>query len=526
MAVMNFDQKLNVLMHLFKLSNSKLARGISVDASLVSRWLSGERKISPNSPHIPKMASYFLKLNAYHYQKEYLERIIAARISDSQIHDDAERVHILADWLISGDKPDPQPEQQPEQLLQSTSMISSLSEILSGKEQKFEDPITAPPILPGVQQTCEIFEGRDGRRQAVLNILSQVVQSQQKLNLYMTSEDDARWMTEAPDFAAKFANLLHQVIKNGHQITLIHMLSKKVNEIMNMMLNWIPLHMIGHVNSYYFPRFNDRRIRQTYLIVQGKTALTSSTIADFSGNDLTYCFSDAASVDQNLRLFMVHLSQCRPLFSLYNKLNMKTYYDQISELIKKPGTVYNLRHQLNTNLLPAAILPSYIPDPVQSDLLKLQQKEFFGHLAQDRHIDILPLSLLEQLADGKPCYLAGDDVFADYPISLSSSETVLWLQKTADALRRYPNYELYLSSEASEIDRLPVNINYKEGVMAGFSRADLSAAPSLQIVLSENNVLHSLSYYMENVIQKIPIGLRSKNEVLDKLGRLISEMSV
>lgn len=523
---MNFDEKLNVLMHLFKLSNSKLARGISVDASLVSRWLSGERKISPNSPHIPKMASYFLKINAYQYQKEYLEGIISARVSDSQIHDEAERVHILADWLISGEKPDPQPDPQPEQLLQSTGMISSIAEILAGKELIFEDPIAAPPVLSGIQQNCEIFEGRNGRRQAVLNILSQVVQSQQKLNLFMTSEDDARWMTEVPEFADKFANLLQQIIKNGHQITLIHMLSRKVNEIMNMMLNWIPLHMSGQVNSYYYPRFNDRRIRQTYLIVQGKTALTSSTIADFSGNDLTYCFSDPASVDQNMRLFMVHLSQCRPLFSIYSKPSMKSYYEQNSELIKKTGTVYNLQHQLNVNLLPSAILSFYLPDPVQSEWLKLQQKDFFSHLNQDRHIDILPLSLLERLADGKPCYLAGGDIFADHPISLSSSETVLWLQKTADALRRYPNYELYLSTEASEIDRLPVNITYKESVMTNFSLSDHSSMPSLLIVLCEINVLHSMSYYMENVVQKIPIGLRSKNEVLDKLGRLISELSV
>lgn len=80
---MYFEQKLNALMHLFKLSNSKLARGINVDPSLVSRWKSGERQMSPASPHVPAIASYFLRLNAYHYQREFLDQILKQQLGPS-----------------------------------------------------------------------------------------------------------------------------------------------------------------------------------------------------------------------------------------------------------------------------------------------------------------------------------------------------------------------------------------------------------------------------------------------------------
>ena len=77
---MYFDQKLKGLMQLFKISNSKLARGINVDASLISRWKSGDRAMSANSPHVPAIASFFLRLNAYHYQKQYLDFILKNRL--------------------------------------------------------------------------------------------------------------------------------------------------------------------------------------------------------------------------------------------------------------------------------------------------------------------------------------------------------------------------------------------------------------------------------------------------------------
>ena len=138
---MNFDQKLTTLMNLFKISNSKLARSINVDASLVSRWKSGERKISLNSPHIPMLANYFLHINAYHYQKEYLDKIIAARLPEKERQDDASRVHVLADWLVSGEPPEAQPDEQPEQLAKSSSLIANIAGLLAGNPDQPEQPV-------------------------------------------------------------------------------------------------------------------------------------------------------------------------------------------------------------------------------------------------------------------------------------------------------------------------------------------------------------------------------------------------
>jgi hypothetical protein len=532
---MNFDQKLNTLMHLFKISNSKLARGIDVDASLVSRWKSGERKISPNSPHIPMLANYFLKLNAYHYQKEYLEHIILARLPAGQPADEPSRVHILADWLISAEPPDPQPDEQPEQLAQSMSLISNITDILSGPAPEKQAEAGAAPafgtlsdsvvdyeVKPGSKHDFEVFEGRNGRRQAVLNLLDQVLRSDDKEELFITSEDDMRWLTEDRRFTEVWARLLRKVIEKGHQITMIHIVSRRVNEIMSMLSYWMPMHMAVRINSYYYPRFGDRRVRQTLMIVRGKIAVVSSTVADFTGNDLTYWYTDPVTIEQNLRIFMVHVSQCRPLFTLFNVDQIKGFFELGSEHNKKIGATNNIRHQLNIRLLPIETIKTYLTDDDLLHGLTVQQQEFNTRLEQESYIDILPLSLLDEIETNGTCLMACSDVFCEQPVRLNREDTVLWLKKTLAALQDSSNYELYLSSENAALESLRINITYKENTAAVFAPASSMKRPASILSLNEGNVLHSLSYFFDDIIQQIPASLRSRGEVCSRLERLIT----
>jgi len=544
---MNFDQKINTLMHLFKISNSKLARGIGVDASLVSRWKSGERKISLNSPHIPMLASFFLKLNAYHYQKEYLDKIIIARIPAGQTPDEASRVHILADWLVSEEPPEPQPDEQPEKLAQSVSLISNIADILAGTAQtaaktpvsgslpdpeKQVDAGWQPEIIPGLVRSYEVFEGRSGRRQAALNLLYQMVQSEQPLEFFMTSEDDMRWLTEDPSYTALWTRLLRQVVEQGHQVTIIHIVSRRVNEIMSMLAYWIPLHMAGRLNSYYYPRFGDRRVRQTYMVIRGKAALASSTIADFAGNDLTYRYDDLLTVEQNMRLFNIHLSQCRPLFILFGRDNTTAYFEFCSEQNKKSGAVSAIRHLLNIRMLPAEILDRSIQDAPGdmtasglAALLKGQQQDFYQRIEQESYIDIIPLALFESIQEKGITKLPCCEIFSDKLTMLNESDTLAWLRQTLETMKRYPNYELYLAPDSSVINSLRINITYKENVTAFFSPTGPFMLPAATVSLNESNVLHSLSYYFDDIIQQIPVTLRNRQEVMTRLERLIATLS-
>ncbi|QNB45639.1 hypothetical protein BR63_04535 [Thermanaerosceptrum fracticalcis] len=51
---MPFSHKLNHLMEIFGVSNNRLAKALSIDASLVSRWRTGNRVPAQDSPYIKK----------------------------------------------------------------------------------------------------------------------------------------------------------------------------------------------------------------------------------------------------------------------------------------------------------------------------------------------------------------------------------------------------------------------------------------------------------------------------------------
>ena len=535
---MNFDQKLNTLVNLFKISNSSLSRGIGVDASLISRWKSGERKISKNSPHIPKLASYFLHRSAYHYQKEYLEKIIAVRLPENERQDDASRIHVLADWLISSEPPEPQPNEQPEQLAQSVSLISNISGLLSNNHQthkKTAELVVAeewqPLIRTGQHSAYEVFEGRAGKRQAVLNLIYQVLQSDTKLELLLTSEDSTNWMTEDPSFTVLWARLLRQVIEQGHKITLIHVVNRRINELMSMLDYWMPLHMAGHMNSYYYPRFGDRRVRQTLFIIKGHSAIVSTTIADSEADEPTFFFTDPVTVAQYTRIFMVHLSQCRPLFAVYSRENMQEFYEQSLEQIKRPGAVYNIRHQLNIRLLPLKTVESCIiksqghaNSQMMNNWLSPLRQVFLDKLASDHYVDIMPISLLDRIQAQMHSNLACCDIFSEKQVIVNLKDTITWLQETVNALRRYENYELFLYPENTIFDTMQINITYKESNVALFSTSAKDLRTASIIMLSENNILHSLSYYFDDFIHQIPTSMRSKPEVIQRLEKTITNL--
>lgn len=98
---MKFCQKLSILMQLFYLNNTVLAKGIGVDASLVSRWKSGERKMTDNSTHLHRLSRYFVDLEKDSYQYSQLDNMIN---SLQRLYPDPNndcRVHLLSQWLIN-----------------------------------------------------------------------------------------------------------------------------------------------------------------------------------------------------------------------------------------------------------------------------------------------------------------------------------------------------------------------------------------------------------------------------------------
>ena len=56
---MKFYEKLNLLMNLQNIPNNRLAKALSVDPSLISRWRNGTRDLARHSEYVTSIAHYF-----------------------------------------------------------------------------------------------------------------------------------------------------------------------------------------------------------------------------------------------------------------------------------------------------------------------------------------------------------------------------------------------------------------------------------------------------------------------------------
>lgn len=102
---MPFSHRLNLLMNTFGVSNSRLARVLSLDASLVSRWRTGARAPAKDSTHIAAIASYFAENAKMDYQKAALCEIMGLP-ADKCVKETHKLAEFSYSWLCDEALPD------------------------------------------------------------------------------------------------------------------------------------------------------------------------------------------------------------------------------------------------------------------------------------------------------------------------------------------------------------------------------------------------------------------------------------
>lgn len=539
---MYFEQKLNALMHLFKLSNSKLARGINVDPSLVSRWKSGERQMSPASPHVPAIASYFLRLNAYHYQRDFLDQILKQQLGSNDHFNEARRIHALAEWLISSEPLSlPDMADSSEQVARSARLIQSLAGLMAGPLQSVPDAAITPELpnpsrfdrtedLHGAVRSYEVFEGRSGMRQATLLLMTHILKSDVPLEVLLTSEDDLTWMLENPEYTRQWAQLMRQILHQGHSVTVIHAVNRKQSEILTALAQWTPLHMEGSIRSFYHPAQADRDVRRSLFVVRNHLAVVGYHMPSQGQDDLTFSFSDPQTVAHYTRIFNAWLSNCRPLFSVYSQRSIRQFLEQLREARMQEGTYYSIRQHFSAMILPPDQLMQLLPmtgsqtsKQIQS-ALSAQVDSFFSSLKNSRTVDILPFSIIDQIRRERALPLTSASFFGQDAFYIRGEQLVLYLQNLIAVLKTEEHYELMFSPGVTDLEKLRVNIALKEGTAAYFSSPMSDQPNPITIVLSENYILQTLGFFFEDFIEQIPEGLSSKPEVIRLLETLLHEL--
>jgi transcriptional regulator with XRE-family HTH domain len=492
---MAFNEKLKLLMQVQGISNSKIARALSVDPSLISRWKSGSRVPPKNSAYFSKLVDYFIRHAEMDYQKSALAEVMGLTdIPDS----DASLALCLEQWLL---------EEKPIAASQIDRFIARFLQSPSPNMAGTKEP-HIPEQPSGRPFSGECYRGRDGFKSAILRFLTDVRRSEKKVTLLLYSDLPLKWLSEDPAFALQWAFALKAVALSGHKIKIIHTIQRDVGEMLFAVEQWLPMYMSGVIEPFYDPNFKRPLFNRTLFLAPGIASVTSTTFSSSLTAERYLYTRDTATIADYVEEFEHYLKKCLPLMHIF------TAPDHLGALCdyQADHALSSLRHIVfsdspSIETFPEAGLDYFQIDRHQKQHLYERLQAFKKQLDSTPYTEILHL---DPSGKSKPRnFICG---------SLASYDEKcyrLHLQNLIFLLERYPNYMLYLVEDPVFSD---LYLSYKE---EGEILIIKNAPVPMAFGFDQPQMVHAFKLYLDQIIHTIPPAAKTRTAVIAKLKSML-----
>lgn len=275
---MNFNEKLILLLKITQTSNKELAKGISVDPSLISLLRSGKRKQPQNMNHIINMAQFFSQRCTADFQRQALSELLGQKAICPSMPTDVLAKH-LEKWLTYEDN-------LPDQLFNE---IETIDEAATMSSNITTNLVTA--------ENTRFYFGMKEHLDAVILMMKTLMENENPCNILISSDDNLEWLL--PNFiqTKQLQSNLLEIINRGFTITQIMPAINYLPRYTEALQFWLPLYSTGQVTVHYYPRLRDNLYRHAIFILPGSFVLVSNTIGVGNGNDITIFSTDPQVVD-------------------------------------------------------------------------------------------------------------------------------------------------------------------------------------------------------------------------------------
>ena len=379
-------------MNLQKIPNNKLAKALSVDPSLISRWRNGTRDLTKHSEYVTGIAAYFANQSC---NKDSLVEILD--IPKSEHIDHALLTDIIWHWLSDDIMPN---------TLLANKFIERFNQAKDSNLPPFKSELlqNAPS---GKKLSVEVYYGNDGKRQSAIKFLTMILTHHQTCTLKLYSDDSMDWMLEDPDFCMKWAHLIAEVIRRGNKIIIIHTINRDADEMNAAIDRWLPFYMTGAIEPYYYPSHQETPFKHTLFLAPQIVALTSTAIV--GSEQLLYrdsCMLAALDVS-----FNAYLEHCRPLIKVFKMKEIDKFQSLFQEFETQNGNMSILSKSLSLSTMPQETFDEVIK-PLSSgsnqeqleiqvaiDQYKNRTEAFNANIKSNKQCEWLHLPDIDQLKD-------------------------------------------------------------------------------------------------------------------------------
>lgn len=436
---MKFCEKLDKLMTIAGVLNSRLAKALNVDTSLISRFRTGARKPSLSSDYYKNIAQYFVERSTMNYQRSALFELLQITYDENKNNADFLK-NALTKWLT-------------EENSDADRAFDSLLSKISDFEVK-APVISGFSVDTGKVVNARSYYGIEGKRKAVIQFLVQILKNEKPCTLFLYSDECIDWITEDEAYRQKWSLLLANVLMKGNRIKIIHTINRDLCEMIAAIESWLPLYITGSIEPYYYPKYCPGIFRRTIFIAENTIALTSQSIVSSEAKSANIIYTDKKMLNALTIEFNAYLDLCKPLMQILTKRNYADFLDIKNKFEKQEGNVIYKSNLPSFTTIPKDLFYEIFTFPYSDDDVKKgitqnfdeQTQCFLNNIENNTYTEIVAIPEIDDINNKKiPVPLS--EIINGEPLYYTKEQFVRHLKNVIYMLENYNNYHFYFSSD-------------------------------------------------------------------------------
>ena len=470
---MEFCEKLDLLMNVTGTTNSALAHGVKLDASHISRLRRGQRRALKDKASIAAISSYFARRCGESYRRKAIFDAMGLVRDIPDIDEFAARI---TGWLVDDKSSDART---------VDSFLSDLTRMPIQKPRPLsnsaERTISKTP-LPDISA----FYGVEGKRSAVIQFLSAALAAKEPSTLLLFSDEPTDWMTADREFADKWAKLMAAILARGSCITIIHTISRDLDEMLHAITQWMPLYMSGSIEPYFYPKKRDGIFKRTLFIAPGIAAVASSSVGSSCEQAVNLLFGDKSAIAAHEHEYRQYLALCKPLMRIFTARDKDTCFETMLEFEHEKSDAFIKTESLSLLTMPEDVMEDLVfrmgMDPaLVAAHRRIRTALFENLLATNRFSEIVRLPDIGQVMECKVS-VSLSVMFIGGGVCYTPEEFLRHLKHLVHLMETFENFRIHLI-EYSTDDRYMVYAKEDLGVIIA-----KTSDPTVVLAMREGNI--------------------------------------
>ena len=294
-----------------------------------------------------------------------------------------------------------------------------------------------------------------------------------------------------------------------------------------MLIEWLPMELTGRLTSYYFPKYSDKPLKPTVLVIKDQAAILSISNYNSSEPSFTHFFTDPITVQQAQAIFYSLLSDCRLIYEKYTKEQSAELLERLLTVEKQPENCFYYAPLPVPITFPASLLQNFFDQDNLAKIraFRIQQQLFFRNIQNNFCRLILNYHLLEDPFPAHGMLCEGLSVFTGESAKLNQSLYCKYLQHLVDLIKKHPNLEVAFVQDPPVKDLANVSIFVKQNTATVISTQPGENRKSLTLFSHEPSIINAYYLHFENYWSTIPRIQRDKTWVITNLQNLLTKLS-